>query len=93
MSELSPLHFTGPPEFYADATKVSTSPYGFRLEFGLMTDSPGDAKGQAVVRMSPQHALILYQIMKNTLRSYIEVSGPISLPDEIFTELEIEKEV
>ncbi len=82
-----------PPEFYTDAVRINVSPYGLRLDFGLQADSPNDSRAQAVVRMSPQHAVILYQMLKKTLRAYEDQVGKINMPDRLYTELEIEKEI
>jgi len=93
MTEISPQHFTGPPEYYSDAVQVGVSPYGVTLSFGLQTNSPGDAKAVAVVRMSPQHALVMYQVLKSNLRAYEQQVGTIALPDRLFEEMGLEKEI
>ncbi|MFQ6170356.1 DUF3467 domain-containing protein [Oryzobacter sp. R7] len=81
------------PEYYTDATKIGVSPYGFVFEFGLMTQSPGEAKAQAIVRMSPQHTFVFYQLLKKNLREYQKNMGGISLPEEMLKDLGIEEEV
>lgn len=43
--------------------------------------------------MSPQHAFVFCQILRKNLRAYQEHVGPISLPEQIFTELQIGKEL
>jgi hypothetical protein len=88
----APLSFTPPPEYYSDSVRMAMSPYGLALEFGVQA-SVGDARTQAVVRMSPQHAFVFCQILRKNLRAYQEQVGPISLPEQIFTELEIDKEL
>jgi len=93
MTEISPQHFTGPPEYYSDAVQIGVSPYGFTLNFGLQTNSPGDAKAVAVVRMSPQHVRVMYQVLKNHLRAYEEQVGPIALPDQLYEAMGLEKEI
>lgn len=91
--EISPMQFSGPPEFYADAVNLAFSPYGFTFEFGLQTKSPGDMKTEAIVRMSPQHALIYYQFLKKYLREFESNVGRINLPDGLFSTLQIEKDI
>jgi hypothetical protein len=88
----APLSFTPPPEYYSDSVRMAMSPYGLALEFGVQA-SVGDARTQAVVRMSPQHAFVFCQILRKNLRAYQEQVGPISLPEEIFAELQIDKEL
>lgn len=85
------MSFSGPPEYYADSVKMSFTPYGFNFEFGLQTGSPNETKSEAIVRMSPQHALVYYQFLKNALRDYEAKVGKITLPDNLFSELKLEK--
>jgi Protein of unknown function (DUF3467) len=81
------------PEFYADAVRINLTPYGVRLDYGLTTDSPNDSRAVATVRMSPQHAVVMYQMLKKSLRLFEEQVGKINLPDALYTELDIEREV
>lgn len=88
------ISFDAPAEYYADATRVSAGPYGFMFHFGLTSDSAaGDAQTAAIVRMSPQHALVMYQILKKHLREYEKQIGRIDLPDALFSDMGIEREV
>lgn len=91
--DVSPMSFNAPPEFYADGVKLTFSPYGFTFEFGLQTNSPGDLRTQAIVRMSPQHALVYYQFLKRQLKEYETQFGKIMLPDALFAEFNLEKEI
>jgi len=91
--DISPLNIPGPHEIYSDAARVGSTPFGFVFDFGLSTQTPGEAQTQAIVRMSPQHALVFYQILKQHLRNYELNIGKISLPDEIFDELRIERDI
>lgn len=75
--------FEGPPEYYSDAASVSVNPFGIVINFGLSTDSPGAQQTKATVRMSPQHAVVLGALLKNSLTDYRQKVGPISLPQEI----------
>jgi hypothetical protein len=91
--ELSPMHFNGPPEYYTDVAKLAYGPFGFIFDFGLQTAGLNEAKTQAVLRMSPQHTLVFYQLLKKYLREFEEKNGKINIHEGIFTELQIEREV
>lgn len=75
--------FEGPPEYYSDAASVGVNPFGVVVSFGLLTESPGTQQTKAIVRMSPQHAVVLAALLKNSLKDYRDNIGPISLPEEI----------
>jgi hypothetical protein len=87
------VSFEGPPEFYSDSASVGLNPFGVVITFGLITDSPGSQRTQVVVRMSPQHALALTQVLRNHLRKYQEQVGPIPLPAEMRRELGLDEDV
>lgn len=83
-----------PPEYYSDAMRLLMSPFGFTFQFGLMAEGgPGDARSVVTVRMSPQHTLVMYQILKNHLRTYEQQIGKIPLPDEMYEAQNIEREI
>ncbi|HWH32417.1 MAG TPA: DUF3467 domain-containing protein [Egibacteraceae bacterium] len=93
VQELSADQFQGPPEYYSDSVRIGSNPYGIVFEFGLTTNSPGDARAQAVVRMSPQHALVFYQLIRKHLRLYEANVGKIALPEALYAELDIDGEI
>lgn len=90
----------GPPEetpdYYIDSVRMAVSAYGFVLELGAqgIGDAPGSEKPPtkrlALVRMSPQHALILSRLLEKNVAAYQEKFGPITLPDEMFRTLGLE---
>jgi hypothetical protein len=84
--------FGGPPDIYADAVQIRFSPFGLVLEMGLSTDAPNESRTQVIVRMSPQHAKVFSQLLRNSVRAYEAQVGPISLPDAIYEELKIDRE-
>jgi hypothetical protein len=86
------LSFAGPPEYYSDSVGMSVSPYGLAFEFGVQA-SPGDARTQAIVRMSPQHALVFCQILRKNLRAYQDQVGTIALPPQLLDELGIDADL
>lgn len=83
------MAFEGPSEYYSDAAEVNLSPFGVTIEFGLITNSPGSRQTQCIVRLSPQHAVVLTAILRNHLRMYLDLVGPISLPGDIREQFDI----
>jgi hypothetical protein len=92
----------GPPEdvpdYYVDAVRIGVGAYDFALELGVqgIGDTPASEKPPtrrlAVVRMSPQHALILTKLLQKNVAIYQEKFGPITLPDDMFRALGLEPE-
>lgn len=81
------------PDFYSDSVQVLTSLYGMAFDFGLRDMSGDGVKPQAVVRMSPQHAYVFCQVLRKHLKGYEKDIGPIALPDDVFSNLDIDKEL
>jgi hypothetical protein len=86
------------PDFYVDSVRIAFGPYGFVLELGAqgLADTPGSerppTKRLALVRMSPQHALILSKLLANNVATYQQNIGKITLPDGLYRDLELEPE-
>ncbi len=84
------------PDIYVDSVRIGVGPYGFALELGIqgVADTPESERPPirrlAMVRMSPQHALILSKLLQKNVRSYEEKIGKINLPDQMYRELGIE---
>jgi hypothetical protein len=81
------------PDVYADGVTVQAGYAGFTLIF---TRSMGDVSLPAtvgIVRMSPQQSLVMTQLLRKILKSYEDDIGKISVPDELFESLEIEREL
>jgi len=85
------------PEYYVDAVRIGFGPYGFALEIGVqgISDTQGSEKAPtkrlALIRMSPQHALVVSKLLQKNLAAYQDRIGPIILPDEMYGELGIDK--
>lgn len=65
------------PEFYVDATRIGIGLYTILLQLGQQLPvQPGTSPGQlqartvAMVRMSPQHALVLTKLLEKNLKEY-----------------------
>ena len=73
---------------YANDTQIQTSPWDFRLIFGEISNIPTTEEPTVVirqtgeVRMSPQHAKKVAEILIKQLRHYEETVGPIPLPGD-----------
>ncbi len=73
------------PEQYVNSSYISAHLYDFLFEFGL-TYPDGRTITTLKVRMSPQHAWVMSQILTRTLDTYIEKVGKIELPHEFLEE-------
>ena len=84
------------PDYYVDAVRIAVGAYGFVLELGVqgIGDTPGSerppTKRLALVRMSPQHAMILARLLQKNVAAYQQKFGSITLPDELLRDLGLE---
>lgn len=83
------------PDIFADAVNLHLGVYGISLVLGRTKGNLPDVKSVpvAVVRMSPELAFVLTQLLRKNLRRFQETIGPINVPDELLTSLEIEREL
>jgi len=83
---------------YADSVQFFINAWGVTLEFGVIQPPPPGFKGQVPpiprvrVHMSPQHAKAMAKVMVKNVRAYEEAMGKISLPAELYKQLEIEED-
>lgn len=86
------------PDLYIDSVRIAVGPYGFVLELGNqgVADTPGSEKPPirrlALVRMSPQHALVLARLLEKNVRQYEERIGKIQLPSDLYRDLGLDPE-
>jgi hypothetical protein len=85
------------PDYYVDSIRIAVGLYTFALELGLagLADQPGSrppSKPLAVVRMSPQHAMVLAKLLRKNLDQYQARVGKINLPDQLYADMSIPKE-
>jgi len=84
------------PDYYVDSVRIGVNLYTFILELGRqgVRDAPGSepppTKRLALVRMSPQHALILAKLLQKNLRTYQDEIGRIQVPEQIYRDLGLE---
>jgi hypothetical protein len=82
-----------PPEYYVDSVRIRANLYSFVLELGLQgfLDAPGSepppAKRLALLRMSPQHALVLSRLLQKHVDAYEDRIGKVSIPAEVLHDL------
>ena len=87
-----------PTDIYVDSVRIAFGPYGFVLELGTtgITDTPASERPpvqrNAVVRMSPQHALILSRLLGRNVARYQEEIGKINLPAELYKQFDLDPE-
>ena len=66
------------PEIYTNSVKTSISIYEIMLQLGL--ESEGKIKPICNVRMSPQHAKMLSEVLTRSVTEYEKKIGTIPLP-------------
>jgi hypothetical protein len=74
---------------YSNDTQVQVSPWDVRIIFGELSSPPSPEPNQEVlvkmtgeVRMSPQHAKRLVQILAASLATYEQQLGPLPMPKD-----------
>ncbi len=82
--ELSTSHVS----LYANDTQIQITPWDFRFMFGVVEDPPNAErrtvliKQLAEIRMSPQHAKIVAQVLMRQVQNYERVVGQIPTPND-----------
>ena len=66
------------PEIYTNSVKTNISIYEIMLQLGL--ESEGKIKPICNVRMSPQHAKMLSEVLSRSVAEYEKKIGQIPLP-------------
>ena len=82
--EISPTFVS----LYVNDTQIEVTPWDFRFTFGEITRAPTadnptvGVKSTGEIRMSPQHAKKLAEILVQTLQRYESAIGKIPLPQD-----------
>ncbi|MGH2411607.1 MAG: hypothetical protein ACRDGS_14750 [Chloroflexota bacterium] len=75
------------PDFYAEGVQVQAGYQTIRLVWvqysGLDMGSNPQLEPLAVTRMSPQQALVMAYVLRDTMRNYEKMFGKINLPDDV----------
>ena len=89
------------PEFYTNSVRLAVNPFDVTLEFGVQDVSKLDPTkiGQqnvtlpsnpvAIIRFSPQLALILTRILARAIEQYEQQNGKIPVQSEMLKQLGI----
>ena len=76
----------GVPEFYVDSARIAGNAFTIVLELGVQMNAEPDSasapptRPAAIVRMSPQHAFALRDLLVRNLAKYEEMMGKVSYP-------------
>lgn len=83
------------PDIYADSINLNLGLYGISIVLGRVKGDLAEPTTVpvGVVRMSPQLALVLTQLLRKSLRKFQEDVGAINLPDTVLQSLEIDREL
>ena len=63
------------PEFYADAFRITVSPYTAYLQFSVGDPPSSGFRPVAALRMSPEHAKVMAIILKRIIRETEREAG------------------
>ena len=72
-------------EIYVNSSSIAAGIYDFLIDFGLAYPD-GHISTLVRLRMSPQHAWVLAQILTRTVSEYIEKAGAFEFPEEFLKE-------
>ncbi len=80
------------PDVFADSVQIGLGPYGMSLTLGL-TDPDNPARRTVVgrVRLSPQLAMVMTQLMRKILKKGRDDGIGSSVPPAVLRELEIDE--
>lgn len=76
---------------YANTVRVSPTAYHVTLIFGRRTEPAEAEEIAAIIRMSPQLALVVSKVLEKVMRTYQESVGKIELPPRLFQDLGLEE--
>ena len=73
--------------YYGNDTQIQTSPWDLRFIFGQIMEVDAEKKRAVVmavaeVRMSPQHAKRVLEVLRQQIEHYEKLFGPIPQPQE-----------
>jgi hypothetical protein len=82
------------PDFYTNSTGVEVGLFDVSLSIAVASAALDDREELAIVRMSPQHALVVTDLLMKCLADYENMhGGPMPLRSELLKSLEIEDQV
>jgi hypothetical protein len=86
------------PEFYIDQFRVTVSPFGGAMTFGLSDPhpSPGQIQPQqdtVRLRMSLEHMKVMVMLVKRQIKNYEEqMAAPINIPRQVYNGMSLSEE-
>jgi hypothetical protein len=83
------------PEYYTNATGVEIGAFDVTLSIGVADASdPGNRREYAIVRMSPQHALVVTAMLMKFVNVYENsTGGPMPLSQELIRLMGLEPQI
>jgi hypothetical protein len=83
----------GPIEIYADSIQMEMNVYGAVLKFGLLGGPDKDPAPTATVRVSPQMLHVMARMLANASNQYDKDVGIVNIPDTLYAELGLKREL
>jgi hypothetical protein len=83
------------PDLYVNSVRMAATVYDLTFDFGLTQPTidpakPAGTKSVALLRMSPQHALVFERVLRETIEKYQRQIAPIQVPPGVFQDMGIE---
>jgi hypothetical protein len=84
-------------EFYVDQFKMTLTPYGATMTFGLAPAHPNPSQMEpprdiVCLRMSLEHAKVMTMILKRNLKGYEDQMGAVNIPRDLLRPLGLSQE-
>ncbi|MDQ2913624.1 MAG: hypothetical protein M3T56_10245 [Chloroflexota bacterium] len=81
------------PDVFADSVQTGVGPFGVQLTFALTDPERPERQVVSRVRLSPQLAFVMTQMLRRTLRQARDQGIGITVPEEVMRQLGLEDEL
>jgi hypothetical protein len=79
------------PEFYVNSVKLSTHVFDIQMNLAIRRGPNDQPKEIALIRMSPQHALVMCKLLEKQLQAYENQFGKIPIPQKLLDSIGLVK--
>ena len=80
------------PEFYVNSVKIITHVFDIQMNLAVRRGTNNQPKEIALIRMSPQHALVMCKLLEKQLQTYENQFGKIPIPQKLLDSIGLEKD-
>ena len=72
------------PDLYTNSAQFALSVFDVTITFGMRKHQDRPIEDVAIIRMSPQHALVMGKMLMEQLKKYEQQMGKINIPDAVY---------